>query len=133
MTNVPVFLLQALIVALCGVIAVVGGSYLVERIFARIDKSPEPERANVVAAGEQLRGGAWIGALERLAVYACLIAGFPMGIAMVLALKGLARYPELRAESAGLAERFIIGTFVSILFASALAGLALWLVWLVWW
>ena len=43
-------------------------------------------------------------------------------------LRGFARYPELKASSTGAAERFIIGTFVSVLFACASAGLALWLI-----
>jgi hypothetical protein len=70
-----------------------------------------------------LHGGAWIGALERLAVTASLLAGWPEGIAIALAVKGLGRYPELRAPSA--AERFIIGTFASVLWAGAAAGVGL--------
>lgn len=75
---------------------------------------------DVVAAAEVLRGGAWIGALERAAVTATLVAGWPEGLAVVLAVKGLGRYPELR--HAGAAERFIIGTLSSVLWASACAG-----------
>jgi F0F1-type ATP synthase membrane subunit c/vacuolar-type H+-ATPase subunit K len=78
-----------------------------------------------VRAGEVLRGGAWIGALERLAVYAALVAGWGPGLAIVLAVKGLGRYPELRnQEDTGAAERFIIGTFTSVLWAVACAALA---------
>lgn len=80
------------------------------------------------AAGSRLRGGAWIGMLERVAIYASILTGFGEGIAIVLAVKSLARYPELSArDSAGAAERFIIGTFVSTLVAAGSAGLALWL------
>ena len=75
---------------------------------------------DVVAAAEALRGGAWIGALERIAVAATLIAGWPEGLAVVLAVKGLGRYPELRRP--GAAERFIIGTFTSVLWAAGAAG-----------
>ena len=49
-------------------------------------------------------------------------------MAIALILKGFARYPELKASSAGAAERFIIGTFVSVLFACACSGLAIWLI-----
>ncbi len=87
-------------------------------------------------AGEVLRGGAWIGAFERAAVFAALAAGWPEGLAVVLALKGLGRYSELRGDarrggrgvlrrpgaSGGVAERFIIGTFASVLWACACAG-----------
>ena len=40
----------------------------------------------------------------------------------MLGLKGLGRYPELRnQEHTGTAERFIIGTFTSVLWAVACA------------
>lgn len=84
----------------------------------------------VVAAGARLRGGTWIGILERLAIFATLVAGFPAGIAVALAIKGLARYPELQNPSSDAAQRFIIGTFVSVLFACGCAGLAVWTTWL---
>lgn len=73
--------------------------------------------------GVVLKGGTWIGALERAAVTASLLTGFTEGIVVVLAVKGLGRYPELRAP--GAAERFIIGTFTSLLWAASAAGVAL--------
>jgi hypothetical protein len=69
-----------------------------------------------------LRGGAWIGVLERIAVAATLLGGFGEGLAVVLAVKGLGRYAELRAPAA--AERFIIGTLASALWAAACVGVA---------
>ena len=84
-----------------------------------IKPSPTPPSD---AVGEGLRGGAWIGALERLAIVTTLVAGWPEGVAVVLAVKALGRYPELRvAERQGAAEGFIIGTLVSILWAVACA------------
>ena len=71
-----------------------------------------------------LRGGAWIGALERLALLGTLIAGWPEGAAVIVAVKGLARYPELRSATAigtGANERFIIGTLASLGWAAATA------------
>jgi len=67
-----------------------------------------------------LRGGAWIGFLERAAVAATLLAGWPEGIALVLAVKGVGRYSELREANAP--EAFIIGTLASLLWAAAAAG-----------
>ncbi len=61
-----------------------------------------------------------IGLLERAAVAAAILAGWPEGIAVVLAVKGLARYPELREPQAS--EQFIIGTFTSVLWAIAVCG-----------
>lgn len=85
----------------------------------------EPGRPDPTPAEDVLRGGAWIGALERIAVAAALIAGWPEGLAVVLAVKGLARYPELRSPGAGASERFIIGTFTSVLWAAACAVVVL--------
>lgn len=70
---------------------------------------------------EALRGGAWIGLLERIAISATLLAGWPAGMAVVLAVKGLGRYSELGRSTAA-AERFILGTFASVLWAAAATG-----------
>lgn len=67
-----------------------------------------------------LRGGAWIGVLERIAIGSTVLLGWPEGVALVLVVKGLGRYPELKTPAA--AERFIIGTFASVLWACAAAG-----------
>ncbi|MEO7079620.1 MAG: hypothetical protein ABIY38_12065, partial [Rhodococcus sp. (in: high G+C Gram-positive bacteria)] len=72
---------------------------------------------------EPLHGGRTIGVLERTAVAASILAGWPEGIAIVLAVKGLARYPELRGSQASAAsEQFIIGTFTSVMWAVAVCG-----------
>lgn len=77
------------------------------------------------SADTVLRGGVWIGALERAAISATLLAGWPEGVALVLAVKGVGRYPELRGSApgeTGASEAFIIGTLVSVLWAAAAAG-----------
>jgi hypothetical protein len=61
-----------------------------------------------------------VGVLERAAVAGTLLAGWPEGLAVVLAVKGLGRYAELKAPAA--AERFIIGTLASLLWAAASVG-----------
>lgn len=73
-----------------------------------------------VSDPETLRGGTSIGALERVAVAVTLLASWPEGLALVLGVKGLGRYPELRRPAA--AERFIIGTLASVLWAVATVG-----------
>jgi hypothetical protein len=70
-----------------------------------------------------LRGGAWIGALERAAVAASLLAGSAEGLVVLAAVKGLGRYAERRAPAA--AERFIVGTLASALWAAACVGVAI--------
>lgn len=133
--------LKAAVVAVLAVLAVLAGSPVVTAVFGRADPPRPPTTSSeqaaaadvtdapgIRAAAATLRGGRWIGMLERLAVFATILAGFGEGIAVVLAIKALARYPELKATSSGAAERFIIGTFTSVLFAAACAGLAWWLI-----
>lgn len=119
--------LTTLLVAVAGALAVGGGGPVTSRVFALVDQQEHAAAGESIdRAGLVLRGGAWIGALERAAVFATLVAGWPEGLAIVLALKGLGRYPELRnGENTGAAERFIIGTFTSVLWAAACAGVVL--------
>ncbi len=70
---------------------------------------------------EVLRGGLMIGILERLAVTGAILAGFPEAVAVVVAIKGVGRFTELAAAEAR--ERFIIGTFASLIWACACAAL----------
>lgn len=106
-----------------GVVAVAGGGLLTAGVFRLVDGRTPARKDSMRSAGEVLRGGAWIGALERTAVYATLVAGWPEGMALVLGLKGLGRYPELKNQDhPGTAERFIIGTFTSVLWAAGCAG-----------
>jgi hypothetical protein len=117
-----------LLVLLAGLLAIAGGGPLTALVFDLVDRR-EPPAESLDRAGSVLRGGTWIGVLERAAIFATLVAGWPEGLAIVLAVKGLGRYPELRAAEDGVrtgaAERFIIGTFASVLWACAAAGVVL--------
>jgi hypothetical protein len=74
------------------------------------------------ASGKRiLRGGAIIGILERLAVCLAILTGQPVAIAYVVAIKGLGRFAELK-ETPVAAERFIIGTLTSMLWAAGTAA-----------
>lgn len=111
-----------LVLLLAGALAVAGGGLVTTQVFALVDSGADQRMRR---GGDVLRGGAWIGALERLAVYVAVVVGWGPGLAIVLAVKGLGRYPELRnQEDTGAAERFIIGTFTSVLWAVACAGVA---------
>lgn len=70
---------------------------------------------------EVLRGGTWIGYLERLAVIGAIAVGRFEIIAAVIAIKGLGRFSELDAPEAR--ERFIIGTLVSMTWAAVCGAL----------
>lgn len=142
--------LKVLVVLVVGLATVLVGSPLVRLLFRLVDRTegrraidaPEPEGTeapvpavpavpavgSLQAAESQLRGGYWIGVLERAAIFAAILTGYGSGLAVILGVKSLARYPELRAEEhRGAAERFIIGTFASSLIAAAGAGLTLWI------
>ena len=67
---------------------------------------------------EVLRGGMWIGILERIGLTAAILAGRFELAAVVVAIKALGRYPEIR-ENPAVSERFIIGTLTSLLVAAA--------------
>lgn len=108
--------------ALAVVTAVVGGGPVATAVLRMADPT------SAAAAGgpgdpEVLRGGAWIGVLERAAIAGALLVRWPEGLAVVLAVKGLGRYAELKAAAA--AERFIIGTLASGLWATACVGVVL--------
>jgi hypothetical protein len=86
---------------------------------------PDAPGPKILESDRVLPGGRWIGLLERAAVYATIVAGFPAGLAMIIAVKGLGRYPQLKAQSESrIGELFIIGTFASMLWAAAFAGIA---------
>jgi len=70
---------------------------------------------------EVLRGGTWIGYLERAAVIGAIVVGHFEIIAAVIAIKGLGRYSELDTPEAR--ERFIIGTLVSMTWAAVCGAL----------
>jgi hypothetical protein len=118
--NAPEGPLQGVIVAAV-LAAVLGGGPVATAVLRAADPG-----AVGIAGGPQdpaiLRGGAWIGVLERAAVAAALLAGSAEGLAVVLAVKGLGRFAELRAPAA--AERFIVGTLASGLWAAACVGVA---------
>jgi hypothetical protein len=142
-----VIVLKVLVVLIIGIATVLVGSPLVRLLFRLVDRTEGrraieaqtaegtegpvpavPAVGSIQAAESQLRGGYWIGVLERAAIFAAILTGYGSGLAVILGVKSLARYPELRAEeNRGAAERFIIGTFASSLIAAAGAGLTLWI------
>lgn len=69
-----------------------------------------------------LRGGLAIGLLERAAVTLALVAGQSEAVAVVVAVKGLGRFSELR-DNPGASERFVIGSLASLLWAAVIGSL----------
>ena len=103
--------------------AVVTGGATTLTVLALADASTRPGTTRVQRT--VLRGGAWIGALERLATLGTLLAGWPEGLVAIVAVKAFARYPELSTgQATGAIERFIIGTSTSLGSAAVCAGIA---------
>ena len=71
--------------------AVWAGKYVVSLVF---------HAAGVHTDGDKglLRGGLWIGYLERLGIVTAILTGYPAGIAVILGVKTLARYAELKSQ-----------------------------------
>ncbi|WP_334123623.1 hypothetical protein [Glutamicibacter sp.] len=110
------------VVMLSCIFAVSFGGPFTELIF-RLAARNDSELSRKESDPSPLRGGLWIGLLERAAIVSTLWAGWPEGIAIVLAVKGLGRFSELKDHRA--AEQFILGTFSSSLVAAGSYGLGL--------
>ncbi len=119
--------LQVLIALGFVLLSVLGGWPLIVAIFrwAATNQKPGPP-----AEDHALRGGRWIGFLERLSVTLCVISGQPALIAVVVATKGLGRYPQLRGNPTA-SEQFVIGTLASLTWASVMGVLSVWMMGLV--
>ncbi|NQD40153.1 hypothetical protein [Glutamicibacter halophytocola] len=110
------------VVMLSSIFAVSFGGPFTELVFKLAAKN-DSEINQEESDPSPLRGGLWIGLLERAAIVSTLWAGWPEGIAIVLAVKGLGRFSELKDHRA--AEQFILGTFSSSLVAAGSYGLGL--------
>lgn len=115
--------LIGLVVAGCAVVAALAGWPLTRGALwlasGRERRTAEEDAPATVRVGAPedddglLRGGLWIGLLERALVAGAVALGEPTVLAVVVAIKGLGRVPELlRSPSAG--ERFMIGSLASL-------------------
>jgi len=91
-------------------------------------RRPSPEEP--APASERLRGGRLLGPMERLLVLGFGVAGNLTAAGVVVAAKGLLRWPELQAAARDapgdvdeVTEYFLIGTFTSLLLALASVAL----------
>ncbi|GAB4079649.1 hypothetical protein GCU67_02315 [Modestobacter muralis] len=101
--------------------AALGGGPVTTAVLRAADPDRGPDRRRA-SDPEVLRGGTWIGVLERTAVAAVVLAQYKEGLPVLVAVKGLGRFNELKAPVA--AERFIIGTLASGLWALACVGVS---------
>ena len=69
-------------------------------------------------SGDSMRGGRWIGPLERILILLLASVEAPAAIAAIVAAKGVIRFPEISQDKAGQkAEEFLIGSFASWILA----------------
>ena len=118
---------DVLIAVLAATVAGAGGYPLVPLFLRMTHDGPgsKPSRTGSEDI-EVLRGGMWIGIVERALVAGAIVLGRPELMAVVIAVKGLGRFAEIKSSAAA-GERFIIGTLVSIAIASV-AGVIGWAV-----
>ena len=68
--------------------------------------------------GGSMRGGRWIGPLERILILLLASVEAPAAIAAIVSAKGVIRFPEISEDKAGQkAEEFLIGSFASWILA----------------
>lgn len=86
---------------------------IVSDILAAARQSPHvDERPSSSEA--PMRGGHWIGPLERILILLLASVEAPAAVAAIVAAKGVIRFPEVSKDEAGQkAEEFLIGSFAS--------------------
>lgn len=141
MSTWPEWILVTVVVVITMAVSAAAGSPIASLVLrsARVPEPPTVEvtgdsRSPVVSRRERppvdgdvrevLRGGMWIGILERVGLTAAILAGRFELAAVVVAIKALGRYPEIR-ENPAVSERFIIGTLTSLLVAAACGAVGL--------
>ena len=79
---------------------------------AQVDPAAEPAPR---PAFTELKGGRFIGPLERLFLLALVLAGAFTAVAAIVAAKGIIRFPEISKDAVGgsKAEYFLVGSFAS--------------------
>lgn len=100
-----------------GALFLVETANVIVRLALRGEKSvaePPPVPADTPAFTE-LKGGRFIGPLERLFLLALLLSGAFAAVAALVAAKGIIRFPEISKDAVGgsKAEYFLVGSFAS--------------------
>ena len=82
------------------------------------DREPSQESGKQGEMESSMRGGRWIGPLERILILLLDSVEAPAAIAAIVAAKGVIRFPEISQDRAGQkAEEFLIGSFASWILA----------------
>jgi hypothetical protein len=96
---------------------------VVVRLVLSATHTISPMRQDTPSGPEQeLKGGRLLGPMERLVIFGCGLSGALTAAGVVIAAKGLLRFPELQSRRGEdrihlLTEYFLVGSFVSWLVA----------------
>ncbi|SER98150.1 Protein of unknown function [Tranquillimonas rosea] len=99
------------------IVAVRTGGFAVDKLLAPY--TPYWKRAAILSGGLQ-NGGLLIGQLERGLTYLLVLAGYPTGVAFLIAAKSILRFNASK-DDRRIAEYVIIGTLASVGWALAAA------------
>jgi hypothetical protein len=100
-------------------IATLGGAAIVERILQWLKETPSATTGSTQE--DAPAGGKIIGMLERALIYGGMLVGHPEVVALVIAIKSVARFPEFKAPR--FAEYFLVGNFLSLICSLAISYL----------
>ncbi|TLP99082.1 hypothetical protein FEF26_03265 [Nesterenkonia salmonea] len=108
---------------------IVSANALVRLALNAEQRGTQSADSDLVVRKPQLKGGRWIGPLERITLTGLLVAGAYPVVAGLIAAKGIIRFPEMHEDRAlgNKAEYFLVGSFVSWTVAIVAAGI-LWTV-----
>jgi hypothetical protein len=118
---------QRALLLLGGVLVQCSTGNVLVRLVLLATHTINPERVAAPDPGPRLKGGRLLGPMERLVILGLGLAGDYTAAGIVVAAKGLLRYPELQAardDAEGpsitvVTEYFLVGSFVSWLVALA--------------
>ncbi len=121
---VPLIPAKALLILLGYILTIKEGTIIIRLILNSLKTVPQTKTKKEDA--EEYERGKWIGILERTFVYFLIIFNQIGAIAIIIALKSLARFNELNDKT--FAEYFLIGSFLSLL-VSAFPAVVVRLLW----
>lgn len=116
---------ETLILATGLVLFLIVSANALVRAALRYDADPQDQKDPKHTAPTHLKGGRWIGPLERITLAGLLVFGAHPVAAGLIAAKGIVRFPEIQADQqhGNKAEYFLVGSFVSWTLAIAAAGI----------
>lgn len=107
----------------CAVLLTRTSNAVCRDVLARARTAPEDAATELPGVASHLRGGRFIGPLERLLIVALALVGAEGVVVGLMAAKGIGRFPEISGDRGrgSTAEEFLVGSLVSWALAGAAA------------